>query len=90
MQQTGLTLFDGQARILQIENATNDAHALANKMQDITTQMTTGPWLGNQATRFSQKMQQYTDDFNAIVTRLTHIADTGKANMNQLVNHDSE
>ncbi|MGE2817437.1 hypothetical protein ACQI5H_20165 [Mycobacterium heidelbergense] len=86
---TSLTFAQAQVKIQQVDDAMNNAHTLARDMQDITTQMTSGAWLGNQATQFGQKMGQYTDEFNAIVNRLTHVAETGKQNMLTLVNHDA-
>ncbi|HEY9305968.1 MAG TPA: WXG100 family type VII secretion target [Mycobacterium sp.] len=90
MSQTSLTPADAHAKITQIDDAMNSARQLGRNMQDITQQMTSSSWLGNQASVFAQKMAQYDDDFNAIVNRLTQVADTGKSNMTALANLDSE
>jgi signal transduction histidine kinase len=90
MSQTSLTQAQAQAKLGQAENYLHDAQRLATRMQGTTNDMTSGPWLGNQATRFNQKMQQYTDDFNNIVNRLQQVIDTGANNMKTLVAHDSE
>lgn len=90
MSQTSLSQGEAQAKINQIDQAMADAGQLAIKMQDVTTQMTSSSWLGNQSSLFAQKMQQYDDDFKAIVNRLTQVAETGKSNMTALVNQDSE
>jgi hypothetical protein len=90
MSLTSLTQADAQAKITQVDEAMNHARQLEKNMQDITTQMTSSSWLGNQATLFGQKMQQYDDDFTAIINRLTQVAETGKRNMMALVNLESE
>jgi hypothetical protein len=90
MSLTSLTQAQAQAKITQVDEAMNHARQLEKNMQDITLQMTSSSWLGNQATLFGQKMQQYDDDFTAIINRLTQVAETGKHNMMALVNLESE
>jgi uncharacterized protein YukE len=90
MAVTSLTQADAQSKISQVDDAMNSARRLRQNIQDITTQMTSSSWQGNQATVFAQKMQQYDDDFNTIINRLTHVADTGKNNITALVNMESE
>lgn len=90
MSQTSLSPGEAQAKINQIDQAMSDALRLKNNMQDITVQMTSSSWLGNQATKFGQKMQQYDEDFNTIINRLTHVAETGKNNMMTFINQESE
>jgi uncharacterized protein YukE len=80
MQQTSLTQAQAQAKINQVDEAMDSARQLANNMQVITNEMKTS-WMGNQSQKFGQKMQQYDDEFRAIINRLTQIADTGTQNM---------
>jgi uncharacterized protein YukE len=89
MAQTSLSPGEAQAKINQIDQAMSDALQLKNNMQDITVQMTSSSWLGNQSTKFGQKMQQYDDDFNGIINRLTQVAETGKHNMTTFINQES-
>jgi uncharacterized protein YukE len=90
MAVTSLTQADAQTKINQVDQAMLSAHACVKKMQDETQQMTSSSWLGNQSQLFLQKMQQTTDDMTNLVNRLQQIADTGKSNMNALVNLESE
>jgi hypothetical protein len=90
MSLTSLTQADAQMKITQVDEAMNHARQLEKNMQDITLQMTSSSWLGNQANMFAMKMQQYDDEFIAIINRLTHVAETGKQNMMALVNLESE
>ena len=90
MAQTSLTPPEAQAKITQIDQAMADALQLKNKMQEITVQMTSSSWRGNQASKFANKMQQYDEDFNAIINQLSNVAETGKSNMMTLINRDSE
>lgn len=90
MAQTSLTPAEAQAKIHQIDQAMADALQLKNQMQDITVQMTSSSWRGNQASMFANKMQQYDEDFNAIINQLSNVAETGKSNMMTLINRDSE
>jgi uncharacterized protein YukE len=90
MQQTSLTPPEAHAKINQIDQAMADAHQLKNKVQDITVQMTSSSWRGNQASNFASKMTQYDEEFGAIINQLSHVAETGKSHMMTLINHDSE
>ena len=67
MAITSLTQAEAQSKISQVDDAMDSAHKLRRNIQDITTQMTTSSWQGNQSTVFAQKMQQYDDDFNTII-----------------------
>jgi uncharacterized protein YukE len=89
MAQTSLTPDAAQAKINTIDQAMADARQLKNQVDDITLQMTSNSWRGNQAQMFATKMQQYDEDFNAIINQLQHVADTGKSHMHTLINHDS-
>jgi uncharacterized protein YukE len=90
MAVTSLTQAEAQAKINQIDEAMQSARQLGQNMQNITTEMTSSSWLGNQASLFTQKMLQYNDDFTTIINRLTQVAETGKSNMVALVNLDAE
>jgi uncharacterized protein YukE len=90
MSQTSLTQAEAQTKITQVDDAMHSARQLGQKMQSITTEMTSSSWQGNQASVFAQKMLQYNDDFTAIINRLTQVAETGKSNMMALVNLDAE
>jgi predicted YcjX-like family ATPase len=90
MNPTSLTHAQAQAKINQVDEAMNHARQLVKSMQDRTQQMTSSTWLGNQSSLFATRMQQHTDDFTAVITRMDQIAETGKSNMMALVNLDSE
>jgi uncharacterized protein YukE len=90
MAVTSLTQAEAQAKISQVDQAMQSAHACVKNMQDETQQMTSSSWLGNQSQLFLQKMQQTTDDMRNLVNRLQQIADTGKHNMTALVNLESQ
>ncbi len=90
MSQTALTQSEAHAKINQINDAMASAHKCVQNMQDHSQQMTTTSWQGNQAQQFGIRMQQFTDDMNAVVNRLQQVAETGKSNMQAMANLDSE
>jgi hypothetical protein len=87
---TSLTQAEAQAKIAQVDEAMNSARRLGQSMQDRTIEMTSSSWQGQQATLFAQRMRQHTDDFAAVINRLTQVAETGKNNMLAMVNQDAE
>lgn len=90
MSVTGLTHAEAQTKLGQVDEAMNHARQLVQSMQDRTAQMTSSSWLGMQSQKFGQKMQQSTEDFTAVLQQLTHYVETGRNNINALVNLESE
>jgi uncharacterized protein YukE len=90
MAVTGLTHAEALAKLSQVDEAMNHARQLVQSMQDRTTQMTSSSWLGMQSQKFGQRMQQHTEECTAVVNRLTHYVETGRNNINALVNLEAE
>jgi uncharacterized protein YukE len=90
MSTTGLSHAEALAKLSQVDDFMNQARQGVQKMQDSTTQMTSSSWLGNQSQLFGQRMQQHTDDMTAVVNQLAHYVETGRSNINALVNLEAE
>ncbi|MGV9801802.1 WXG100 family type VII secretion target [Mycobacterium sp. NPDC003449] len=87
---TSLTPQEAETKIGQVDEAMTTARTLANNILERAETMTASSWLGGKAQKFAGMMTQHHDDFTAVITQLTQVAETGKSNMRTLANMDSD
>ncbi|OBG99294.1 WXG100 family type VII secretion target [Mycobacterium sp. E3247] len=87
---TSLTPQEAEAKIAQVDQAMQNARALANNILDRTQTMTASSWLGHKAQSFGNTMQNHHEDFTAVINALNQVAETGKTNMRTFANLDAE
>jgi type VII secretion system (Wss) protein ESAT-6 len=84
-----LTPQEAQTRIHQVDEAMNNLRTLASRILDSTETMTGSSWQGGRAQTFRGIMTQHHDDFNYVITQLTHVAEKGKSDIQTLVSADT-
>ena len=84
-----LTPQEAQTRIQQVDEAMYNLKTLASRILDSTETMTASAWQGGKAQTFRGIMTQHHDDFNYVITQLTHVAEKGKGDIQTLISHDT-
>jgi hypothetical protein len=77
MSHTSLTHAEAQAKANQIDEQMLNVRPPYSRC-GTDAQMTAGPWRGNQAKLFIERLQQHTDDFTAVVQKFEHYVATGR------------
>jgi hypothetical protein len=72
------------------ENQLPQAHQQNNSLLDITTQMTSGSWLGPASQIYAQTWQQIHEDVHSLINQAQMYAENGLNGVNSQVNFQQD
>ena len=87
MPIVGITVEQARADLQKVTDAQANAKDLKNQMDSLATDLTSSGWLGQQSQKYQMASTQLTEDLDTVIQTLDALADQGKSDLNQFIDH---
>jgi uncharacterized protein YukE len=88
MPIVGITVEQARADLQKVTDAQANAKDLKNQMDSVATDLTSSGWLGQQSQKYQMASTQLTEDLDTVIQTLDALADQGKSDLNQFIDHN--
>jgi uncharacterized protein YukE len=88
MPIVGITVEQARADLQKVTDAQANAKDLKNQMDSLATDLTSSGWLGQQSQKYQMASNQLTEDLDTVIQTLDALADQGKSDLNQFIDHN--